>query len=396
MSGPLDEVIEDASNNSGGPDAGKPLTILQTISADHFNAAARSVREVAGAVASAGGRAVIAASGAAAGRVRAAGSDLTLLDFSARRRATSALTELATEIGADIIHAHDPVSAEAAHAAAKATGAKMITTFHTPPTSSWRTALSRPAMYQADRAIAVSDALAGEIIGRHGLTLDRITTIPPGADMDIYAEEVVSAHRTIALADALGLDEDPRPVVLTMGRITKQSGHRTLVQAVAGGVGADALFLLVGDEADGAGTALEAEIIAAGLGGVFRRAERVEDTPAALKLASLVCEVSPSYGGQILIEAQAMGRPVIAPAQGAAPGVLDDQSSGWLFPVGDANALNHVLTDALAMDESARAHIGMAGRARVRSRFTLAANLAATLEIYETALGATFRPVKTL
>lgn len=395
MSGPLDEVIADAPDHSGGPGVGKPLTVLQTISAEHFNAAARSVREIAGAVATAGGRSLIAASGAAAARVRAAGSDLTLMDFASRRRASAALSELAAETGADIIHTHDPVSAEAALVAAKATGAHLITTFHTPPASGWRTVLSRPAMYQADRAIVVSDALAGEVIGRHGLTLDRLTTIPRGADMDIYAEEVVSAHRTIALADALGLDEDPRPVVLTMGQITKQSGHRTLVQAVANGVGADALFLLVGDDADGAGAALEAEIVAAGLGGVFRRADRVEDTPAALKLASLVCEVSPSYGGQVLIEAQAMGRPVIAPDAGAAPSVMDDRSSGWLFPVGDGQALQQVLTEALAMDESARAHIGMAGRARVRSSFTLSVMLSATLDVYEATLGKPFRPVKT-
>lgn len=395
MAGPLDNCEDDAPDHSGGPGAGKPLTILQTIATDSFNAAARSVRDTSGAVAAAGGRAVIAASGAAAGRVRAAGSDLALIDFTSRRRAAAALTEVAANAGADVIHTHDPASAEAAQVAAKATGAKLIATFHQPPASGWRTALSRPAMFGADHTIVVSDALAEAVIGRHGLTLDRVTTIPRGADMDIYAEEVVSAHRTIALADALGLDEDPRPVVLTMGTITRQSGHRTLLKAVAGGVGGDALFLLVGGETDGAGSALEAEIVKAGLGGVFRRADHVEDTPAALKLASLVCDASPSFGGQLLIEAQAMGRPVIAPVAGAAPEIVETGSSGWLYPEGDVEALRQSLTEALAMDESARAHIGMAGRARVRSRFTLSATLAATLAVYETALGATFRPVKT-
>ena len=44
-----------------------------------------------------------------------------------------------------------------------------------------------------------------------------------------------------------------------------------------------------------------------------------------------------------------------------------------------------MLRTALSMDDSARAHIGMAGRARVRSRFTLSAMLTAMLDVYEVA-----------
>lgn len=397
MSGPFSKDAEggaaNAPDHNGANAPGKPLTILQTIVTDRFTASARSVREVAGAVAAAGGRSLIAASGAGAARVRAPGTDLTVMEFGGgrtRRRAIASLSEIASDAGADVIHAHDPVSAEAAAAAAQATGAAFVATFHNPPASGWRSALSRSPMFQAKQVIAVSDALAQSITGRHGLTSDRIAVIPRGADMDIYAEEVVSAHRTIALADALGLSEDPRPVVLTMGRITKTSGHRTLVQAVARGVGEDALFLLVGDDEDGAGAALEAEIIAAGLGGAFRRALPVDDTPAALKLASMVCEVSPTHGGQVLIEAQAMGRPVLAPAAGAALEVMVDGSSGWLYPADDVEALNNLLTAALTMDESARAHIGMAGRARVRASFTLSTMLSRALTVYETTTGAAF------
>lgn len=381
------------ADHNGAVAPGKPLTILQMINADSFTTPARSVRDVAGAIAAAGGRSLVAASGAAAARVRAPGSDLTILDTNggrAKRRAAALLTELAQAEGIDVVHVHDPASAEIGEAVAKATGARFMATFHTPPVSSWRSAFAQPAMFQAQQAIAVSESLAQDITGRHGLTSDRIAVVPRGADMDIYAEEVVSAHRTIALADAIGLAEDARPVVLTFGRITRTSGHRALVRAVAQGVGADALFLLIGDDEDSAGAALETEIIAAGLGGTFRRAPPVEDVPAALKLASLVCEVSPTHGGQVLIEAQAMGRPVIAPATAAAPEVMEDGSSGWLFPVGDEGKLAQILSDALAMDDSARAHIGMAGRARVRARFTLAETLAATLTVYETTAGTAF------
>jgi flagellar biosynthesis component FlhA len=45
------------------------------------------------------------------------------------------------------------------------------------------------------------------------------------------------------------------------------------------------------------------------------------------------------------------------------------------------------------MDESQRAHIGMAGRGRVRARFTLDAMLNANLAIYEELAATTFRPL---
>jgi hypothetical protein len=46
---------------------------------------------------------------------------------------------------------------------------------------------------------------------------------------------------------------------------------------------------------------------------------------------------------------------------------------------------------ALSMDPSARAHMGLAGRARVHARFTTAAMQRATLDLYERVAGRTFR-----
>ena len=86
-----------------------------------------------------------------------------------------------------------------------------------------------------------------------------------------------------------------------------------------------------------------------------------------------------------------MGRPVIAPAHGAAAEVVEHGVSGWLTPPGDSAALAAALEAALDMDESQRAHLGLAGRARVRARFTLEAMLGRTLAIYEELAGRPFR-----
>jgi len=85
-----------------------------------------------------------------------------------------------------------------------------------------------------------------------------------------------------------------------------------------------------------------------------------------------------------------MGRPVIATSHGGARETVADGKTGWLYPPGDAQALADALDRALSLDASARAHMGMAGRARVASLFTVSAMQRATLNVYEAASGRTF------
>ncbi|PKP65746.1 MAG: glycosyl transferase, partial [Alphaproteobacteria bacterium HGW-Alphaproteobacteria-8] len=117
-----------------------------------------------------------------------------------------------------------------------------------------------------------------------------------------------------------------------------------------------------------------------------------DDMPAAYKLASVVVSAStdPEAFGRVAVEAQAMGRPVIATDHGGARETVDHGRTGWLYPPGDAQALAEALDKALSLDASARAHMGMASRARVASLFTVAAMQRATLDIYESATGRSF------
>ena len=226
------------------------------------------------------------------------------------------------------------------------------------------------------------------------MSVEGTTVVSPGADMDVFAEEVLPPTRTIATAEAWGLAEDTRPIVLAPMQPDSGPGIETLVEAVKLlSAEYDDFLCLVAGELDDASSA-EAAILKAGLAGVMRLAPPAEDGPAGLKLAAVVvsAETEPPSDGRTMIEAQAMGRPVVAPDHGAMREVVGAGETGWLTPPGDAAALAKAIGEALSMDESQRAHIGMAGRARVRSRFTKAAGLAATLSIYEEIAGRTFRP----
>ena len=118
--------------------------------------------------------------------------------------------------------------------------------------------------------IAVSDYLAERLAADHGLGADRVVVIPGGVDMDAFAEEAVGAERTVRLADAWGLTEDPRPVVMLPGRIAPTNGYETMARAAAllrAGRGDDFLCLVVGEGEEKYVSALEADIVAAGAAG---------------------------------------------------------------------------------------------------------------------------------
>lgn len=361
--------------------------------------AERAAREVASAIIAAGGRALIAAGGAAAHRVRVAGAETFAFSpetsLMNRRGNIADLIAMVEDAGVDIIHARSPEMAAAGAKAAAVLGAKLVTTFHQPHGGGLLDGGGK-ALAAGERVIAVSDTLA-DTIATSALPRERITVIPRGADMNVFAEEVVGPARTIQLADEWGLTEDTRPIVLAPGSLDASNGHDVLLKAVADLKAThdeDAFLCLIVGEGDPKYVqTLEEKALKAGLGGVVRIAGRSEDMPAALKLAAVVVSAAtePPSAGRTMIEAQAMGRPVIAPAHGAMLDVVEGGVSGWLTTPGNASELAQAIGEALAMDESQRAHIGMAGRARVRARFTLDQMLNANLAIYEDLAETTFR-----
>ena len=138
----------------------------------------------------------------------------------------------------------------------------------------------------------------------------------------------------------------------------------------------------------GFGTTLEQAVRNAGLAGSVRMVGHCADMEAAYKLSAVVVSASrePEAFGRVAVEAQAMGRPVIATAHGGSLETVEHGATGWLYPPGDVPALADAIRAALALDESARAHMGLAARARIRSRFTIEQMQRATLDVYESLL----------
>ena len=101
---------------------------------------------------------------------------------------------------------------------------------------------------------------------------------------------------------------------------------------------------------------LEKAVAASGSGTTFRF---VDDCP---DMADIVVSAStqPEGFGRVIIEAQAMGRPVIATAHGGAQETITPGDTGWLVPPNDAEALAAAL--ALALDQDSATRLAMSQR----------------------------------
>ncbi len=128
---------------------------------------------------------------------------------------------------------------------------------------------------------------------------------------------------------------------------------------------------------------------AQGIGDRVRVVGQVEDMPAALLLSDVVVHASTPRAqafGRVVIEAQAMGRPVIASNLGGPSETVTHGLTGWLAEHGDVESLARTLAAALSMDAEARVALGRRARASVLSGYTLQAMRGATLDVYKTIL----------
>ncbi len=370
----------------------KPV-ILQVLPALQAGGVERGTVEMARAIVEAGGVALVAsAGGRLAAQVERAGGRNILLPLDTKSpigiwRNAGKLEQIIRGEKVSLVHARSRAPAWSAWLAARRVGVPFVTTYH----GVYNEDLPFKRRYNAvmargDRVIAISEFVAKIVRERHGVEPARIRVIHRGADTALFDPDAVKPDRILKLLRAWRLP-DGVPVVMLPGRVTRWKGQAVLIEALAQMARRDVMAVLVGDAQGRTTYTAELEKLAHRLGVAdrVRLVGHCDDMPAALKLSNVVVNAStdPEAFGRVVVEAQAMGRAVVASDHGGAVETIVPGETGWRVPPGDAAALAAVLDQVLAMDEPELAALGARARASVLAQFSVAALQAKTLDVYE-------------
>lgn len=372
------------------PANGRPV-VLQTLPHLGAGGVAEEAVEIAAALAASGATALTAsAGGPRVADIEAAGARHFRLPLHSKNparmwRNARTLGALAAAEKVDIVHAVSRAPAWSAEAAARRRGCAFVTTFYGTYSHRWRPKRAYNAvMARGDRIIAVSEHIRDYIRSVYSPPDERIRLIPIGVDTARFDPARVAPGRAAALRESWGL-AGRGPLIALPGRLTRWKGQAVLIEALARLGDRDFVCALIGDDQGRKRyrAELEALIARCGLGGRVRLAGPCADMPAAYAAADIVVSASiePEASGKVVVEAQAMARPVIAPDHGGARDTVRDGETGWLVPPGDAEALAAAL--ARALDAPAlRAGVGAAARRRMAADFSVGAMCENTLAVY--------------
>jgi|GEM_PF-1375101 len=224
---------------------------------------------------------------------------------------------------------------------------------------------------KARRIVAVSRAAAAKY---RGMFAGKLAIVPDSVDTDRFR----------------AAPAEPRSVriVAYLGRISEEKGIIHLVRCVprvlkrAPGV----RFLIGGTPFTPRGEAylnlLTAEIAGLGLADAIEFVGQVDDARAFLgEIDALVLPSEKEGLGRVMLEAMALGKPVIAFASGGPAEVISNGEDGLLVPLGDDAGLADAVVSILC-DSALAARIGLAARQTVVRHYSSKMLTARLVEVY--------------
>ncbi len=233
-----------------------------------------------------------------------------------------------------------------------------------------------------DRMVTVSEQLQYWLIEDVGIAAAKVSVIRNGVDLDrfrpVQDREALRQRYGVRSADF---------VVGTVGRLDAVKNQASLLEVVnrLAPTHPNIRLLIAGDGPEK--EALQHEAVRRGLNGTARLLGHRDDVPEVLNLLDLF--VLPSLGEGMcntVLEAMAVGLPVVATRVGGNPELVDDGTTGQLVPARDAAALARAIA-RYAADEQLRRDHGAAGRRRVVEQFTLDRMIERYVALYEGEMG---------
>ena len=234
----------------------------------------------------------------------------------------------------------------------------------------------------ASRVVAVSQDVAEVVLRREKVDPRRLTVIPNGIDLSRFQ----ARGRRRETRKALGLEDDT-PLILAVGHVTRVKGVDVLLEAAARLVRErpGAVFLVAGDGHADEVRRVEDQVAEAGLRHAFRLLGARTDVPDLLEACDIFVQPSRSEGQpNAVMEAMAMGVPVVATRVGGVPEIARDGAEAVLVPAEDPERLAEACSKLL-VDDDRRRRLGAAAAARARAEFGLDTMVGRYVRMYQAA-----------
>jgi glycosyltransferase involved in cell wall biosynthesis len=285
------------------------------------------------------------------------------------------IARLARRTGAEVIHTHLSTASFWAPFAGRLIGVPVVSHVHALNSAKW--------YRRATRIIAVADAVKEHLVSE-GLPADRIDVVHNAVDI-AHGSTTPSADEVRA---RLGV-EAAQPLIIVTAHLSRKKGHHVLLRALAlqRQRRPELRCYCLGDGPELRNLKLQAQRL--GLDGAVQFLGFRSDARELMRAADIVA--LPSVRGEglplCLLEAAALGKPIVASRLSGIPEIVVDGQTGYVVEPNSPEALA-ARFEALIGDPGARRQMGAAAKAHAFRFFRRDQRAAAVLEVYSKALAA--------
>jgi len=297
---------------------------------------------------------------------------------------TKRLAQIIKDGQFDLVQSHDFRTRRLASLACISAGVPHVTSVHGWIANSRKQRVTRVIdkmlIRRARRIIAVSDRLVRDLV-ESGAPLERIALFPNAVLLDDYPP----AMPADLARQELGLPASSKCIGI-VGRLSQEKRHDLFLEMAAALASSDpdVVFLVVGEGPLRADLQHLADRLKLGNRMVFlgHRSD-MQRIYATLNLLVLCSDTEGMPN--VVLEAFAYERPVVATRVGGVPEVVTDGENGLIVPPGQRAALTAAVR-ALVSDPELAARLGRQGRKTVEERFDFRRRTAAVEALYQSIL----------
>ena len=281
-----------------------------------------------------------------------------------------------------IVHARSRAPAWSCLIASKITGRKFVTTFH--GTYNFKTNLKKfynSVMVRSDLIIAGSNFIFSHIKENYSMYLNykkKFLVIFRGINVDYFDSSTTLENDEKKLLKQWDIEKDKK-IILLPGRLTSWKGQELFIEAVNLiniELGYEAFYTVILGSDQGR-ELYKKKLIR--LSEQFRMSKQIrfidhcKNMALAYKVSDIIVSASnePEAFGRVSVEAQSMGKPIVASNIGGSNETVIDEKTGFLFESNNAKSLSKQILRVLNMDETSLKMMGIEARKNVTQRFNV-------------------------